>query len=214
MRLGLGLLLEALDTARALKRSKWDFAVEIHALRSAGLDWHDLRALICQGLVEHALETTRASARRRSFRGRRTPRLFPQSCFVLSDWGLVATARLSTRRLRKSASRFALPTVRPVWDSARRELRVNDVVVKAFRQPAKNQQSILSAFQEEGWPARIDNPISGADDGNARERLHNTIKRLNRQLHPILRFGTDGTSEGVVWRMQTQAHRERTESAP
>jgi hypothetical protein len=32
-------------------------------------------------------------------------------------------------------------------------------VVKEFKLPAPNQETILTAFQEEGWPPRIDDPL-------------------------------------------------------
>ena len=37
-----------------------------------------------------------------------------------------------------------------------RVLRVDKLVMKHFRVPASNQEKILSAFQEDGWPIHID----------------------------------------------------------
>jgi hypothetical protein len=47
----------------------------------------------------------------------------------------------------------------PVFDVERRELRVGDVVVKRFRQPTPDQETMLLAFEEAGWPVRIDGPL-------------------------------------------------------
>jgi hypothetical protein len=87
----------------------------------------------------------------------------------------------------------------PVWDAVRRHLWLGPVLVKQFRQPAKNQETILAAFQEECWPPRIDDPLPGGDNQDAQDRLHDTIKRLNRQTVRLIRFLSDGTGQGILW---------------
>jgi hypothetical protein len=210
MWLALDQLLKAHDMARRMNRPKWDFAVEIDALERAGSDHNDLRALICQGLVEHSTEIRQRRPRRRSFRHRAGLHLTPQSCFVLSDWGLAVSSHHSAARCGSDTNGSAnSPLTRlplPVWDAVRRELRLGQIVLKRFRQPAKNQQAILAAFQEDGWPERIDNPIPGSHDENASERLHNTLKRLNRQIDPIIRFHGGGTAEGIIWCLEPKTH--------
>ena len=88
------------------------------------------------------------------------------------------------------------PRGQPVWDSERRELRVGGAVVKRFRQPARSQEAILAAFQEEGWPPHIDNPLPSHDDVDAIDRLHGAIRRLNDQTNHMIRFESDGRAEG------------------
>jgi hypothetical protein len=88
----------------------------------------------------------------------------------------------------------------PKWDRDRQELRLGDVVVKQFKVPAVNQERILAAFEEEGWPVRIDDPLPPATDQDPKARLHDTIVSLNRnQKHPLIRFYGDGTGQGVRW---------------
>ena len=59
---------------------------------------------------------------------------------------------------------------------------------------------MLSAFEEEGWPPRIDDPLSPLPGGNQREHLHNTIVNLNRyQRQRTIRFFGDGNGQGVCW---------------
>ena len=88
----------------------------------------------------------------------------------------------------------------PLWDAARQELRVGDSLVKQFRLPAPNQGRILMAFEEEGWPSRIDDPLPPQPDLDPKRRLHDTIKSLNRnQKHRLLRFKGDGQGLGILW---------------
>jgi hypothetical protein len=59
---------------------------------------------------------------------------------------------------------------------------------------------VLCAFEEEGWPARIDDPLPPQQDQDSKRRLSDTIKCLNRkQSHHLIHFRGDGTGEGVVW---------------
>ncbi|MBI1830917.1 MAG: hypothetical protein HYR84_05635 [Planctomycetes bacterium] len=91
------------------------------------------------------------------------------------------------------------PDAVPFWDSARRELRIGDLVIKRFRQPAVNQETILAAFQEEGWPAHIDDPLPGSGDVDREERLHDAIRRLNRQAPWMVEFRSNGLGTGIIW---------------
>jgi hypothetical protein len=92
--------------------------------------------------------------------------------------------------------------LRPHWNAMRRELLVGGQVVKRFRVPAPNQEAVLAAFEEEGWPHRVYDPLPPEDEKDAKRRLHETIKRLNRhRLARIIRFHGDGTGEGVLWEL-------------
>ncbi len=88
----------------------------------------------------------------------------------------------------------------PHWDEQRRILRVGQHAVKHFRRPSPNQEAILAAFEEEGWPRRIDDPLPPHGEQPTKCRLHDTIKWLNRHHQPrLIRFFGDGTGEGVYW---------------
>jgi hypothetical protein len=89
--------------------------------------------------------------------------------------------------------------IMPDWDAVRRELWLGDVLVKRFRQPARNQEAILAAFQEEGWPARIDDPLSGGDNVDSHDRLHDAVRRLNQQKVRLIEFRSDGLGKGILW---------------
>jgi hypothetical protein len=71
--------------------------------------------------------------------------------------------------------------------------------VKRFRVPAANQGLILAAFEEEGWPRFIDDPLPRHGDEEPARRLQATIKSLNRhQASPLIRFRGNG-GEKVLW---------------
>jgi hypothetical protein len=206
MRVGLGLLLQAHDTALRLSCDKWDFAYEIQALKEAGLNHNDLRSLICQGLVEHAQERNGAGAELRIYCPVLGLRLHVASCFVLSERGVIVTRQMpppigfpKSDGNHQLANVFEVSTT-PTWDRACRELRFGKTVVKPFRQPAKNQETILAAFQEDGWPSRIDDPLTG-DDRDAQDRLRGAVKKLNRQAVFLIHFLSDGMGQGVLWQL-------------
>jgi hypothetical protein len=95
----------------------------------------------------------------------------------------------------------------PCWDAENRRLWLGTCLVKEFRQPAPNQTTLLDVFQEEGWAGgRIDDPLPRAkDEGekDAKRRLHETVKNLNRGLKPgTIRFRGDGTGQGIAWEYQ------------
>ena len=73
-------------------------------------------------------------------------------------------------------------------------------VIKRYRVPAPNQELILSAFQEEGWVPRIDDPLAPQLNQDSKRRLHDTINSLNRnQKQSLIRFLGDGKGEGIRW---------------
>jgi hypothetical protein len=194
----------------------WDFAVELPVLRDARLTNSDLRWLVGMGYVEHALEVTGPSDRTRQFRRTTLLTLSDATCLVLSPAGAdvaqdacggasvieIASARMAGRRLTAADSVPAQPR----WDCQRRQLRVGTGIVKEFKLPSPNQETVLMAFEEEGWPPRIDDPLSPLPQLDPRRRLHDTIKALNRkQKRDLIRFMGDGSGEGIRWELTDKA---------
>jgi hypothetical protein len=92
---------------------------------------------------------------------------------------------------------------KPRWDKLLRELWVGPVLVKQFRVPASNQDRILTAFQEQGWPPAIENPLVDDGDLDGVSQLQFTIRRLNGCQHrPIIHFFGNGTGAVVGWRFK------------
>ena len=198
----LRLLREAHDAARALGRGEWDFAVELADLRRAGLTGSDCRWLVGSGLAAHGRETTGANDVFRSFARGRSLSLPGGTCFVLTARGILAARPAGTPPAEPppaegSPAPPASPEMRPAWDRHRQQLRVGGRVVIALKVPAAHQEMILAAFEDEGWPPRIDDPLpEGPAAGGGRLRV--AVDALNgRQKARLLHFAVDGG--GVRW---------------
>jgi hypothetical protein len=90
--------------------------------------------------------------------------------------------------------------VKPFWDGVLRKLWFRGVLVKEFRQPAANQERVLDAFQAANWADWIPDPLDPSEEVDCQDRLHNTVKRLNRQTNGLLHFSCDGRACGIRWR--------------
>jgi hypothetical protein len=204
----LEVLLAARDYVDGLKSRPWDFAVELRYLESAGCTPSELRWLLTRGCVRHAIEVTRAKDRRRRFRPLLSPTFPRKTCFVLTAAGAVLARQICSRNGACGASNGSLPVpstssagaATPQWDHMQRELRCGQTIIKRFRVPAPNQEIILCAFQEESWPARVDDPLPRHAALDPKDRLRETIKSLNRnQLRRLLVFHADGRGCGIRW---------------
>jgi hypothetical protein len=125
---------------------------------------------------------------------------------VLENAGLLpaGTRNVSPVILRltngEAATRSA--AVIPHWDPATRVLRFGGHVVKRYRVPSSTQEVILAAFQEEGWPPRIDDPLPPVGAANPKHRLRDAIRHLNsNQKSRLIRFRGDGTGQGILWEL-------------
>ena len=208
-RAALVLLLEARECAQELARTPWDFAVEIQSLREQGLTSTDFRWLACKGYVGHAQEVTSIGEKARAFQPDAAMSFSDRTCFVLTEEGvnfvLRGLGQPASQRVPVDEEPTSPPEVNqvelvPTWDHDRQELRMGRIVIKQFKAPAANQEMILAAFQEEGWPPRIDDPLPPNSDQDPKRRLHDTINSLNRnQKHALVRFLGDGSGQGIRW---------------
>jgi hypothetical protein len=209
------ILLKAFEYATDCQTDTWQFATDLSAAVSNGASLDDLRWLVLRGFGEHAKETTVPGDEVRTFRLlARTA--FPSDTFlVLTPAGArFARSVLATAVEPDEANRAGTPTGLsvpvpvprdqtkdvPEWDEARRELRYRGKIVKRFRVPASNQSLVLTAFQEDGWPAFIDDPICPDLDQDSKKRLQVTIKALNRnQICPLIKFHGNGNGLQIYW---------------
>ncbi len=216
LRPALHLLLEAYEYAVDLEQSVWELAVELDVLRDAKLSNSDLRWLAAIGFVEHAVETTGPTDCLRQFRKTPLVNVNAPTCVILTTSGVAAAREICSGKaeplLESVAANCRLvnveeETLQPKWDDQRRQLRVAADVVKEFKLPSPNQETVLMAFEEEGWPPRIDDPLPPLAPLDPRRRLHDTIKALNRkQKCRLVRFMGDGSGEGIRWEFIAGPH--------
>ena len=226
LRAGLALLWRAYVCADDTGANIWDFALSSGRLYEAGMTSSDLRWMVAKGFAEHGQEMSGYDDPHRSFRRSNGYFFNEETCLILTPSGAAlaehvfretapspqatlsalsavanetgprANARQPAHQIN-TVARFAL---KPRWDAIRRELSLEGRIVKRFRVPARNQETILSVFEEEGWAEHIHDPLPGTQDIDAPTRLHDAINRLNRcQINPLLRFHGDGKGTGVFW---------------
>ena len=226
----LKLLLQARDYAIDAGCDIWDFAVESSCLRQLGLTTTDFRWLTCKQFVEHSREVTLPGDHNRSFRPGVQLKFSKHTCFILTSLGaefarsLIArqTLLIETDPLSPPGANISLGTSvangesaklevngaavthdKPSWNCDYREVRYLGSLVKQFKLPSPNQEAILMAFEEEGWPPKIDDPLPPHPHCDPKHRLHDTIRSLNRnQKNRLLRFKGDGTGQGVLWELR------------
>jgi len=197
----------------------WEFAIEIQSLRDVGLSDTDFRSLLKSAHLVHAREMTQIDELKRVFHPCASGTFSRRSCFVLSVSGVELAMQicgeaprmgegLIISKLGTAPARNGIgdPSAKPRWDPDRRELLFEARLIKQFKVPAYNQQAILAAFDEEGWPIRIDDPLPPKEGKCPKERLHQAIKNLNRnQKEQLIRFAGDGSGTGVCWQVRTEA---------
>lgn len=175
-------------------------AVSWGELSALGLSTTDLRWMVLGKLVEHHVEVEQGSDSTRWFVPGGWVQFDESSCFVLTEEGLhFAIDTLDAHTAAQNSPIVRLDTeVR--WDSTLRELKVDGELVKRFTRPAPNQEIVLAAFEEEGWPMCIDDPLPPARACHPSERLRNTVKSLNRnQIDDRLSFLATRNGTGIRW---------------
>jgi hypothetical protein len=228
LRSGLAVLWRAYICAQDTGVNVWDFALRTGRLYEAGMTSSDLRWMVDRGFAEHGQETPGYDDPHRSFRRNNGYFFNNHTCLILTPSGAALAEhvfRETTRSPQAKSSALAAiageaatfanawqpaegtntratSALRPRWHATRRELSLAGVIVKRFRVPARNQETILSVFEEEGWTEHIHDPLPAKNEIDAPTRLHDAINRLNRcQINPLLRFHGDGKGTGVFWEL-------------
>ena len=199
---GLNYLFEASEYSRLTSCDRWEFAVDLQELLRIGVTYNDVRLLLKHGFISHGREISATDDRKRRFRNTESLRLASNSCFVLTKRGEKQTNLAMHGKLPTGTGSDHADFKReiPTWKPDVRKLFASGKVVKQFSWHAVNQETVLSAFQEEEWPAMIFDPLPPKAELDPKRRLHDTIKCLNRnQKHRLIRFRGDGTGEGVRW---------------
>ncbi len=188
VRSALAQLLDGYEVAALTRRSVEHYAIEEGCLLLGGSSAAAIRWLVENSYVQQV--KARTQEKQPHFR------MFAnQLCFVLTGKGVELARAVAEHRTKKRRGSDA----KPHWDARARELWLGKQLVKQFRRPAINQVQILEAFEEEGWPRSIDDPLPG-EGPEAKKRLENAIQRLNYdQVRGLLRFESNGNGDGIRW---------------
>jgi hypothetical protein len=213
LRSGIQLLLAAFRYAVDANANVAEFAVEIRRLHDLGMIESEFRWLLAKGYVKHFIDLTLDGDSGRSLRETGAGRFSSNSCFALTSIGAVYSqdiiecngAREVEVQEKGSFGVIQASETLPHWDPDRQELTYHRHIVKRFKLPSCNQVAILAAFEEEGWPSRILDPLSPRGEQDPKRRLQDTIKGLNRaQRIQLIRFEGDGKGEGVLWSLRAE----------
>lgn len=169
------------------RSGRWSSSTSVTQLIAAGMAEKTIEEWVDSGRFRHAVETTGGLATRRTFDTRLAQPIGPRSHVLLTDKG---KDHVRSRLGSKTKIDHPQGDGGPRWSRAEGVLFVGKVIVKKFRHPGENQYLILDAFEEEGWPREIDNPIAAGNGVDERTRLKEAVHSLNRnQLASLVKFG-------------------------
>ena len=215
----------ACERAKQSGTGVWEYAVELAELKGIGISNTDLRWLIATDAIIHANEISSEEDEERVFVPMKNLAFGERTCFILTKKGMdwlrsnkkveqVVDVPTGFRQYRLNSmnsngafsnvqsqeSHGMSGSVAPDWQSGKRVLTFGDKIVKKFKWPAPNQELLVAAFQEEGWPETILDPLPPDDFVDSKARLHDTIKCLNRnQANAVIRFHGNGDGQSVRW---------------
>jgi len=205
-------LLQSYESAAGSSPHVGKHADEILALRRLGMHENDLRWLVRRGFVAPAEQDDESRSHGAAAHGS----LAGNTRVALTSHGAQIARELLSRQntdgaktssaLRAPVEDAAHPTDawrRPSWDRNRGELKLGAVVVKRLKMVAADEEVVLAAFEELGWPSTIDGLLPAAGDVETQRRLLRTIEALNsRQLCALVRFRAEPNGRGVRWELR------------
>ena len=201
--------------AADLKQDPWEFAPYFVELRELGITRTDIQWLLHKGILHRRPTVDETNSLLRS-----ATTTLSDLLFILSDKGCSYVSPISNTAPESDGDAPHVdPTddqatcgspseLRPSWNRHDRELYFGDQLVKKFSVPAKNQELVLTAFEEEGWPQHIDSPLPPTKSGEvAAVRLRDTIKRLNQgHQAKYVTFHGNGSGSQIVWHRNDTLH--------
>ena len=195
-------LLKAHEQSGPGGRPNWQFAVRLQELRSLGVTESALRRLLLDGRVQHRIEQIKPHSRKRVFRTCSSGYFDENSCFLLTEEGVVWAQRITTLKLFSSPTGVSDSLVsglpeKPHYDH--RVLRWGTFEIIRFGRSAPTLERIIEKFEELGWPERIDDPLPPKGKNN-KKRLRDAVRNLNeKQKVRLMEFHADGTGKGIRW---------------
>ncbi len=84
----------------------------------------------------------------------------------------------------------------------RRELSLAGKVLRQFHRKAENQIAILEAFQEAGWPERIESPFRSPMPYDPKHRTSDAVGELNEHQNSEWgQFSVERGTQAVLWEL-------------
>jgi hypothetical protein len=94
--------------------------------------------------------------------------------------------------------RYASPM--PNYDGQLRELSFGGTMVHRCAPQARNMIAVLTAFQAQGWPRWIVDPLGNGPESDFEKHLHDTVGALNHAQKPrLIRFSSTGADRTIRW---------------
>jgi hypothetical protein len=210
LRFAYGSLLSAAERARRQRRRPHAKPVPLPCLRGGGAGDSLLRWLLFQGHVDHLRPCPGPGGEGLDPGVVQSVVLATDSSFALTPEGsafavafLDAVSHDGDTACGAAQEFVVLGDLVPTFRQEGRVFLWGSHVLKCFRQPSGNQELVLRAAEELGWPTWFDDPLPRAPRVNAKARLHDTIKALNRnQDRPLIHFRGDGTGTRVGWQFR------------
>jgi hypothetical protein len=202
-------LLAARCDAEERHRPAWEGAVALACLREKGIDDAVLLWMMYQGHLDHLRLAPEGKPARNALVPAASLLLTGASSFLLTDVGeqfandFLADVLVPAEEggaLGPAWERFLVGVLVPCYDKHDRVFTWGRQVLKWFRQPAGNQEVVLNAVQELGWPLWFDDPLPPRDGMKRARRLHDTTAELNRrQRVHLIHFKGDGSGKRIGW---------------
>jgi hypothetical protein len=88
----------------------------------------------------------------------------------------------------------------PNYDGQLRELSVAGTMLHRFAPQARNMIAVLTAFQAQGWPRWIADPLGNGPESDFEKHLHDTVSALNHAQKPrLIHFSSTGADRTIRW---------------
>lgn len=204
-------LLNACWEAREQNLPARDQPVSISRLRRLGISDELLLWMLFQAHIEHLTPSATGTTHDPANEVKPSVRLTAASMFALTTTGesfadmLLALSLLPADddEFQEAWSLLQLGQLVPHFDGDQRIFTWGQHLIKQFRQPSPNQETLLRSAEELLWPEWMDDPLPRKPKKNPKLLLRDTIKNLNRnQLSHFVHFKGDGTGTRVGWELR------------
>jgi hypothetical protein len=202
-------LLAARWEAEDRHRPAWEGAVALPCLREMGIEDAVLLWMMYHGHLDHLRPGPEGNPIPNALVPAASLLLTDASSFLLTEVGeqfandFLADVLVPAEEggaLGPAWDRLLVGVLVPCYDKHDREFTWGRQVLKWFRQPADNQEAVLNAAQEQGWPFWFDDPLPPRDGMKPARRLHDTRVELNRrQQVSLIHFKGDGSGKRIGW---------------